>query len=158
MNNHPMTTTPKRLRRQLHQSPHTPWRALADIENEMEGWFGRSNLAEDYEGADFTPSCDFKDKKDEYIVKLDIPGVKKEDVKIEVEDNRLTIQGERREEKEEQDAKYYLSESYQGSFMRSFTLPSKVDENKVDARYQDGVLTIKIPKIESSKAKKIDIN
>ena len=153
-----MTASPKRLRRQRRQQLRNPWTALAEMRDEMENWFEDSNMTDELSEFDFSPTCNLKENNNEYIVKFDIPGVKKEDVTIEVENNRLTVQGERKEQKEEKDAKHHLTESYEGSFMRSFTLPSKVNENNVDARYLDGVLTIKIPKMEPSKTKKNDIH
>lgn len=94
----------------------------------------------------------------EYILQFDLPGVKRDDVTIEIENNRLIISGERKLKEEQKDTRHFLSESYYGSFMRSFALPSMVDDEKVDATYEDGVLTIKIPKSEMSKAKAIKVH
>ena len=146
---------PQRIRNRMPSA----FRSLAGMENEMERWMQQSPLdwVADYNGFDFSPSCDFKETDEEYVVKFDIPGVKKEEVSIEVESNRLTVSGERREEKEEKNEKHFLSETYHGSFMRSFNLPTAVKEDKVDAKYSDGVLTIKIPKQEATKSKKVKI-
>ena len=150
----PLTILPQRLRaRSL-----SPLRAMAEFENEMDRWMqGSLGLPEDSEKFDFSPACNFKESSKDFIVQFDIPGVKKGDVKIEIENNRLTVSGDRSEKKEEKDAKHYLSETYYGSFMRSFNLPTAVDENKVDAHYEDGVLTITVPKLHTSKAKEVKI-
>lgn len=151
----PLVSSPSRS---LRQSMLPTLRSLADIENEMDRWMSGSLLPESYEGYDFSPSCNVKETAKEYLVQFDIPGIKKEDVKIELDNNRLTVSGERKEKKEEKDSKSFFSESFYGSFMRSFALPKTVDEAKVDASYEDGVLTIKIPKTQTSNAKEIKIH
>lgn len=151
----PLSMLPTRLRTRSTG----PLRALAELENEMERWMGGglATWPEEGEKFDFAPACNFKESNTEYIVQFDIPGVKKSDVKIEIENNRLTVSGEREETKEEKDARHFLTETYYGSFMRSFNLPSAVDENKVDAQYDSGVLTIKVPKLHATKAKEVKI-
>lgn len=154
----PLTTMlPQRIRsRSL--SPLSPLRAFAELENEMDRLM-QSSFAWPMEAEkfDFSPACNFKETNKEYIVQFDIPGVKKDDVKIEIENNCLVVNGERGEKKEEKDARHFLTETYYGSFMRSFNLPTSVDENKVDAHYEDGVLTITVPKLHTSKAKEVKI-
>lgn len=136
------------------------YKAMAEMENEMDRILHASAVKwpEQVETFAFSPTCNFKENEKEYVIQFDVPGVKKEDVKIELQNNRVTIRGERKEEKEEKDAKSYLSESYYGSFMRSFALPAEIDENKVDAEYADGVLTIKIPKLAGAKPKEIKVH
>jgi HSP20 family protein len=87
----------------------------------------------------------------------DLPGVSKEQVKVETDKDQLTVRAERKEEKKSETKKKYLTEMYYGSYVRSFTLPSPVDEKKVDAKFENGVLTITIPKTEASKAKQIPV-
>ena len=136
-----------------------PWRAMTELQNEMERWFGNSMTAfpELSNGFDFSPTADFQETNKEYSLKLDIPGIKKEDVKIEVENNTLTVSGERRDEREEKDAKRHITESYYGSFMRSFTLPQVIDQSKVNAQYKDGILKITVPKTTPFTAKTVAI-
>lgn len=134
------------------------FKAMAEMENEMDRWMQASRWPEEVEGMAFSPTCNFKESDKEYIVQFDIPGVNKDDVKIEIQNNRLTVSGERKEKKEEKDAKHFLAEAYYGSFMRSFALPAEVDENKVDAHYEDGVLTVKVPKTATTKAKEVKIH
>jgi HSP20 family protein len=95
--------------------------------------------------ANFQPSYDIKETKDHYLVTFDMPGVKKEDISIEVKDNQLSIRGERRHER-----------SF-GKFERTFALPSNVDTEKVEANYEDGVLNVALPKAQAAKGRTIEI-
>lgn len=106
----------------------------------------------------FTPACDVIEGNDHYFLSLEIPGVKKEDLQMEVIDDQLVIFGERQNDFfESQDAVTY-SERRFGKFQRSFRLPSQVDMSQVEADYRDGVLRIVIPKALSAKPRKIKIN
>ena len=107
--------------------------------------------------ADWTPTVDITETEGEYAIKAELPEVKKEDVKVTVEDGVLTIQGERKQEKEEKGKKYHRIERSYGRFVRSFTLPDTVDEGKVKAEYADGVLHLHLPKSEKAKPKQIDV-
>ncbi|MBH0187604.1 MAG: Hsp20/alpha crystallin family protein, partial [Nitrospira sp.] len=93
----------------------------------------------------------------EYLIKAELPEVKKEDVKVSVEDGVLTLSGERRQEKEEKGKKYHRVERSYGSFVRSFSLPESVDEGGVKAEYKDGVLNLHLPKTEKVKPKSIEV-
>jgi len=105
------------------------------------------------------PKIDIKDKKDSIIVKAELPGVKEEDISVEILDDVMTISGEKKEEKEEKEEEkgYYYKESHTGTFSRSFNLPSDVVADKAEAEMKNGILTITVPKIEPKKAKKITI-
>lgn len=105
----------------------------------------------------FAPPTDLEETDSHYLVSLDIPGVKKADVKIEVKDNQLLVSGEKQEEHKEEHGNVLSMERYQGSFVRSFILPSNVNSDKIEASYQDGVLRIAIPKAEASKPKLVQI-
>lgn len=108
--------------------------------------------------AEFSPSCEIKEDKKNYLLRFDIPGVQKEQVKIEVDKGILTVSAERREEKKSDDEKTHSSEIFYGSYMRSLTLPNAIDEKKIDAKFDNGVLTITIPKTDISEAKRIAIH
>ena len=154
----PLTT----FSRRANLASRGPWSAMSEFENEMDRWFGSrfgslSNLPLMPEGFDFAPTTDFQETDKEYILKMDIPGIKKNEVKIEIDENRLTVSGERREEKEEKTSKRHYVESNYGSFMRAFTLPQVIDEHKVKAQYNDGILKVIISKTEKSNAKTITI-
>lgn len=99
---------------------------------------------------EWAPSCDISENGKEYRVRAELPGVKKEKVKVTLENGVLSIQGERREERDEKDEKVHRQELSYGSFLRSFTMPDDADESKVDATFKDGILQVTIGK---SKAK-----
>jgi HSP20 family protein len=108
---------------------------------------------------DFKPNVNTIEGKNAYHIEVDLPGVKKEDIHVNIEDNVLTISGERKVKNEVKEEDYYKVESSYGSFSRSFTLPEKVDVENIHANSEDGVLEVVIPKLEvvENKAKKIEI-
>ena len=108
-------------------------------------------------GGDWAPRVDIAETEKEFIIKAEVPEVKKEEVKISVDNGILSIRGERKQEKEEKGKKFHRVERYYGSFTRSFTLPDNVDETKIEASFKDGMLNIQIPKSEKSKPKAIDV-
>lgn len=105
----------------------------------------------------FTPSCEIVEDEKAYVMKFDLPGVSKENVKVEIDQDRLTVTAERKQEKSQDDKKKFLSEISYGYYTRSFTLPSAMDEKKLDAKFKDGVLTVTIPKTETSKTKVVPV-
>lgn len=105
----------------------------------------------------WNPRVNMYEKADNIIVDAELPGIKKEDIDVRVEDHRLTIRGERKEEKETKEEDYYRKERTYGSFMRSFTLPTSVAADKVDASYKDGVLHLTLPKTAEAKGKHITV-
>lgn len=107
--------------------------------------------------AEWAPLVDITEDDKEYLIKADLPDIKKEDVKISVQDNTLAVSGERKYEKEEKDKKYHRVERSYGSFMRSFTLPEDADGSKITAEYKNGVLNVHLPKSEKVKPKTIDV-
>jgi HSP20 family protein len=106
---------------------------------------------------DWTPRVDISETDTELVIKADIPDVKKEDVKVSVEEGVLTIQGEKKQEREESGKKYHRIERFYGNFSRSFTLPSYVNEGKIEASFKNGVLQLHIPKTAQSAHKNIEI-
>jgi len=113
-----------------------PFRELEEMEKRLSTIFGRPSLRPDGEK---------------------VPEIKKEDIKLLVQDNVLTISGERKSEKEEKGKKYHRVERTFGSFMRSFTLPEDADGSKVAAEYKDGMLNVRLPKSEKAKPKSIEV-
>jgi HSP20 family protein len=107
--------------------------------------------------AAWTPSCDIYETDDEVVVKAEIPGVKKEDVKVSLQDNLLTLSGERKFEEETKKENYLRVERGYGAFSRSFTLPPYVDATKISAEFKDGLLEVKLPKSEQAKPKQVEI-
>jgi HSP20 family protein len=140
-----------------------PFRELEDMSDRLNRMFSRQSLPRTTNGketmvvADWVPSVDVSETEGEYQIKAEIPDVKKEDVKVTLEDGVLTIQGERRQAKEEKDKKYHRVERSYGNFVRSFTLPDLVDEEKVKAEFKDGVLNLQLPKSEKAKPKAIEV-
>jgi HSP20 family protein len=103
------------------------------------------------------PTSDVIEKKDEFLVKVEIPGVKKEDIKVELVNNLLNISGERKSHTEVKEENYTCIESFSGSFSRSFQLPDGIEESKIKVKLEDGVLNLNIPKPEKQKPKSIPI-
>jgi HSP20 family protein len=107
--------------------------------------------------ADFMPLVDIQETDNGFIVKADLPEVKKEDVKVHLQDGVLAIEGERRLEKEENGKRFHKIEREYGKFVRRFAMPIDIDTGKVLAEFKDGVLTVVLPKAASARPKAIDV-
>jgi HSP20 family protein len=107
--------------------------------------------------AEWAPLVDIEETDKEYVVKAELPEVKKEDVKVTLEEGVLTIQGERRMEKEEKGKKIHRIERSYGKFLRTFTVPRDVDEKKILAEFKEGVLAVHVPKTEAFKPREIEV-
>jgi HSP20 family protein len=105
----------------------------------------------------FVPGIDVMEDDKQYEIRVTLPGIKKDEVKIELEDNTLTVSGERKFEKEEKNKRYHLVESRFGTFKRSFTLPRHIDNTSIDAKMSEGILNITIKKDEKSVSRQIAI-
>jgi HSP20 family protein len=103
------------------------------------------------------PACDVEETEANYLLSFDLPGVKKDEVKIELQDNYLTISGERKSERNDEKRSQLGRERYYGSFVRSFALPPNINADKVEASYENGVLQVAIPKVAVSPGKQIPI-
>ena len=139
-----------------------PFRELQDMSQRLNQIFARpfDGLGSGRElltVAEWSPAVDVSETDGEYVVKAELPDVKKEDVKITMEDGVLTLTGERKQEKEEKGKRYHRIERSYGSFMRSFELPDNVDTSKAKAEYKDGMLTLSLPKSEKAKSKALEI-
>lgn len=134
-----------------------PFRTLSRLQRDFDRFFETFPESQWTQGQ-LSPSCEMSENEKEYCLKFDLPGIKKDDVKIEVDGSRLSVSAERREEKEakEKNGRHYSEINY-GSYSRSFTLPSTVDDKKVDATFENGVLTVRLPKNESTRAKQIPV-
>ena len=150
----------------MHRSP---WRLFEEVRDEMEDfWRGARNWPAfshfprliGRETTGWMPTTDVYRTNGNLVVKADLPGLKKDDVEVKVEDGFLVVQGERKEEKEEKKKEYYRSECSYGSFYRRVPLPDEVDADKISAKVHDGVLevTVPLPATESKEAKKIPIS
>ncbi|GAB1721303.1 MAG: Hsp20 family protein [Nitrospira sp. CR1.1] len=139
-----------------------PWRELEDVEKRLSAMWGRTPAKADGQQeaiavAEWSPLVDITEDEKEYLIKAELPEIKKEDVKLTVQDNVLAISGERKYEKEEKGKKYHRVERAYGSFLRSFTLPEDADGSKVAAEYKEGILKVHLPKSEQVKAKSIEV-
>lgn len=117
--------------------------------DEMKG----SNLQKNW----FSPTVDVEETEHAYLLSVDLPGLKKEEVKVDLSENVLTISGERKRETENKENGGRRYESSYGHFMRSFTLPQSIDASKVEANMEDGVLRVALPKSETSKPRNIEV-
>ncbi len=106
----------------------------------------------------WSPAVDVIDNKDGVVVKVELPGIRKDDINVSIENNVLTVQGEKKPELENPEADVLRSERYYGSFYRAFTLPSSVDAQKVSAKFENGVLELSVLKKEEAKPKQIRID
>jgi HSP20 family protein len=106
----------------------------------------------------FEPSCDLEETESHYLLSFDIPGMKKENIKIELDNNNvLTVSGERKSEFEQKKGSFFQKERFYGAFQRSFALQGPLKADQIDAQYAEGVLKIAVPKIESTKVTQIKI-
>jgi HSP20 family protein len=105
----------------------------------------------------WAPAVDIHETDKEYVVKADLPEVKKEDVRVAMEDGVLTVEGERKQEKEEKGKKFHRVERSYGKFVRRFALPTEVESDKAQAEFKDGVLNVHLPKAETAKSKSVEV-
>jgi HSP20 family protein len=131
-----------RLRREIDRLFEDPFNFLAPSTSFFQNW---------------TPAVDIFEDKDKYIVKAEIPGMKREDIDVSLDGHTLTLSGERKHEEEKTEGENYRSERYFGRFQRSITLPSEVKTDNIEAAYKDGVLTVTLPKSEEAKPKQIQV-
>jgi HSP20 family protein len=140
--------------------PWKPFGQLSTLRNEMDSlwnqFFNRTSLPE-YVTQEWLPTVDISETKDKLLVKADLPGLDKKDVKVSISGDLLTIKGEKKKEEEEKDEHHYCVERYYGSFQRVIPLPTNVKNDKVKANFDKGVLKITLPKVEEAKQKEIDI-
>ncbi|HSF14731.1 MAG TPA: Hsp20/alpha crystallin family protein [Vicinamibacteria bacterium] len=119
-------------------------------------WFDREFPETEIFGA-WQPMVDIYDHANEIVLHAELPGMKKEDVHVEVENNMLTLRGERKREEKVEKGEFYRRERVYGAFTRSFSLPATVNPEKIQANYKDGILTVRLPKVEKAKPKQIEI-
>ncbi len=135
----------------------SPWEGFEALRRRMDRLFDDFTRRDEEAGSSWLPSVDLSENSDSFLIKADVPGMDKKDIKITMQDNVLNISGEKKQEKEEKDRNYHLIERSYGQFSRSFTLPTKVDSDKIKAEFKNGVLEIVIPKAPEAKAREIEI-
>jgi HSP20 family protein len=139
-----------------------PFKELEEMQGRLSRLFGRplphkEGGKEEMTVAEWSPLVDISEDDKEYLVKAELPDVKKEDIKLSIHENVLSISGERKYEKEEKGKKYHRVERAYGSFLRSFTLPEDADASKISAECKDGILKVHLPKSEKAKPKSIEV-
>ena len=141
--------------------PWKPFTELTTLRRDLDSlWdriFPEAPFFERYTTHEWLPTIDLTETKDKLVVKAELPGLEAKDVELTLTDDVLTIQGEKKEEKEEKDEHHFFVERYTGSFERQIRLPAHVKTDKVDAKFDKGVLTITLPKTEEAKKKAIKI-
>jgi len=141
-----------------------PWRPfgreLSPLRREMDnlwrGFFGEAPLARTFT-EEWSPTVDISESKDNFIIKIELPGMDEKDVNVSISENILTIKGEKKKEEVDKDEHHYFCERCYGAFQRSFQLPTNVQGDKVEATFDKGVLKITLPKVEEAKKKEIEI-
>ena len=140
------------------------FKELEDLQNSLGSLFGRPQVQriegqeEPMRVADWTPLVDISEDAKEYLIKAELPEVKKEDVKITMEDGTLTIAGDRKYEKEENGRKYHRVERFYGSFGRSFSIPDDASPAKVTADFKDGVLKVHLAKNAKARPQQVEVS
>ena len=138
-----------------------PARELLDIADEMQrlvsNVFGDVTRETSFFKGSWTPAVDISEDKDNFYLHVELPGLKKDDVKVSYEDGILTIRGEKKDVREDKDVNFHRVERSFGMFERSFRVPNRILEDKIDAKFENGVLTITLPKAEEAKPKEIEV-
>src|SRR5262245_4115650 len=138
-----------------------PFRELEGIQSRLNRYFGepafRTGNGDELSFADWSPAVDIQETDKEYAIKADLPEMKKEDVKVQFENGVLTIEGERKLEKEEKGKTYHKLERGYGKFVRRFALPTEIDGNTVTAEFKEGVLNVHLPKMPMMKPKTVTV-
>jgi len=145
----------------------TPWRPFRELapfrefermRREMDRlWDSFFERKPGREEVEWLPALDVSETKDEIVIKAEVPGMEAKDIDISLSGEVLTIKGEKKQEKEQKDENYHMTERSYGAFSRSVRLPQEVQGDKIAAKYKDGVLKITLPKSEKAKAKEIKI-
>jgi HSP20 family protein len=152
------------------QETREPIHEMEDLANRINRFFGSAGWPGGFfskwpgngdrellAAADWSPTCDISETDKEYRIRAELPSVERDDVHVTLDDRILTIQGERREEKQERGVKVHRRELCYGSFLRRFTMPGDADESKVDATFKDGMLNVIIGKSKTKASKATEI-
>jgi len=134
-----------------------PFQELNEFSNRLGSVFGRSPATRENENYGWAPAVDIIEDEKEFLVKAELPEIKKEDLHVSVQNGVLTIRGERKFEKEEKNKRYHRCERSYGTFTRSFSLPEGADATNVKAEFKNGLLQIHMAKSEKARAKQIEV-
>jgi HSP20 family protein len=140
--------------------PWRPFGELSSFRKEMDRLWdrfgGETSLSKTF-GDVWSPSVDISETKDNFVVKVELPGLETNDVNVSISGDILTIKGQKKTEEEEKDEHFHCVERYSGSFQRVFQLPSGVKADQIEANFDKGVLNVTLPKVEEAKKKEIEI-
>ena len=147
------------MRYQQRQPNYSPWRDLEEVSNRLSRMFGDTPFAGPANGGIWTPPMSVSETSDEVILSAELPGMDESNVTVELENNVLTISGEKTEERTEgeEERRYHVWERNYGAFKRSFSLPRTVSGDDAKATFDNGVLTVRLAKVEEAKGRRIQI-
>jgi HSP20 family protein len=146
------------IARYTRRSPvFSPWGELEDMTQRLNRLFSEPGSGEATRRVVWSPSVNVEETKDELLLTAELPGMSIEDIEIEVENNVLSLRGEKKEEEQKTDRRYHVWERCYGSFERSFTLPRTVEAEKIEAQFKDGILHVQMPKVPQAKSRKVAI-
>lgn len=140
---------------------YSPLSDLLNLRKDMDDFFGSrlpGSLFDNYFSEDtWAPLIDIEENKDEFVITAELPGMKKDDIDISIDNNTLVISGEKEAKEEKKEKTYHRIERSYGKFYRAVSVPRHIDPEKIKAGFEDGVLEVKLPKSEKAKSKKIEI-
>ncbi len=134
-----------------------PFKELQALQDRIDKLFEESLRGRELAATSWTPAVDIYETDDAIVLEAELPGMNEKDIEVKVEDNVLTIRGERKFEEERKEENYYRMERFYGAFQRSFTLPPNIETDKIKAEYKKGILKVTMPKKEQAKPKQIKI-
>ena len=140
-----------------------PWREVPTLQNRInrmfdDPYFRIGRLADDDSLGMWNPAVDLYEKDDHFVIKAELPGIDKNNIKVDLQDRVLTLSGERTDDHEVNEENYHRKERSYGKFHRAFRLPADVDSDKIKAEFKDGVLQVEVPKPEGKKSKEVTIH
>lgn len=141
----------------IKRTPVFPWAGFGELEQQLERMFSPATASESASAAMWVPPVDIHESEDAYTLVADLPGLKKEDLTVSIVEDRVTIKGSRKREEKHEEKGYRRYERAEGSFERSFRINGGVDAAKVEATFENGVLTIRLPKPEETKPRQVEV-
>lgn len=141
----------------LRRNAVSPWMGFRELEEQLDRLFSGTPVQGGECRCAWAPSVDLQERDDAYVLRADLPGLSKEDIELTVVDDVVTLKGRRNEEKDERIKGYHRIERSFGEFSRSFRIPAGIDAQKVEAKFDRGVLEVTLPKPETAKPKQIEV-
>ena len=141
----------------MKRSNAFPWAGFGELEQQLERLFNTTSTPGQTQGVTWMPPVDIHESEDAYTLVADLPGMKKEDITVNIVEDRVTLKGSRKREERHEEKGYRRYERAEGTFERSFRINGGVDGSKVEATFENGVLTVKLPKPEETKPRQIEV-